>query len=66
MPKLQEGEKKWILEERLDTIFRLMDKGYNDAQIARIMFNIDRSAITRIKNTHFAAFKAWVLSNAKR
>lgn len=53
MPKLIEGEKKWILEKRLAMLFRLFDEDLNDAEIARICFNVNRSTITRIRAEHW-------------
>lgn len=53
MPKLIEGEKKWILEKRLKMLFKFFDDGMTDADIARICFNVNRSTITRIRISHW-------------
>ncbi len=52
MAKEIKGEKEYILQIRLKIIFDLIEKGYSDADIARIMFNVHRSTITNIKNKH--------------
>jgi len=62
MPKLIQGEKKWILDERLKLIFQCWDQGYTDADIARIFFNINRSTITRMKRTFFVDYKKYIIT----
>jgi len=54
-------DKKWILAERQSIIFGLFDKGYRDADIARILFSTDRSNICRFRKENAGAFKKWVL-----
>lgn len=48
MAKEIEGEKGLILIRREGVIKALVEEGWADADIARIMFNVDRSTITRI------------------
>ena len=54
-------DKKWILSERQRIIFELFDKGYRDADIARILFGTERSNICRFRQENTDAFKKWVL-----
>lgn len=53
MPKLIEGEKRWILEKRLEILGNLFDMEYTDADIARMFFNVNRSTITRIRAAYW-------------
>ena len=48
MPKLIKGEKIKILEVRQIIINGLREKGWSDADIARVFFNVHRSTITGV------------------
>lgn len=48
MPKTVEIEKEYVLEERAKVIELLKNKGYNEADIGRILFNVHRSSINRV------------------
>ncbi len=48
MPRILSKEQQYIIDERDKIITLLVDKWYSDAVIARIMFNVHRSMITRL------------------
>jgi DNA-binding NarL/FixJ family response regulator len=57
-------DKVYILEERILIIFERLHKGFDKADIAR-MLNVDKSVITRTIQNNYVAYKKWVFMNSK-
>jgi DNA-binding NarL/FixJ family response regulator len=57
-------DKVYILEERILIIFERLHKGFDKADIAR-MLNVDKSVITRTIQNNYVSYKKWVFMNSK-
>lgn len=63
-PGRPQKDKGYIMEERMVIIFERLHKGFDKADIAR-MLNVDKSVITRAIQDNVVAYRKWIFMNSK-